>query len=44
MDTSVHGFHSQRDLVVGLTFPRGHKSGFDFTVSEFSLSQISSQA
>lgn len=44
MDASVHGFHSQRDLVVGLTFSRGHKSGFDFSVLKFFFSQISSQA
>lgn len=30
MGTLVHGFHSQRDLAVGLTFPRGCAFSFGF--------------
>lgn len=44
MGTSVHGFHGQRDVAVGLTFPRGDTFWFVFfCVFMLVLSQICPQ-
>lgn len=43
MATSVNGFHGQRDLAVGLTFPRGHAFSFGFCILKLFLNQKSCQ-